>query len=130
MQAGTRTRIQAEGWHAMTKRIFKIFLLFALALLAGFYAMTANAKGDSVPGPTQTAQLQPTQTEAARSCTVFTGLDGGTVNLRSCAGTSCAVVAIVTERERLTITTAGAWLKVTTEDGVTGFINSKYCIGK
>jgi uncharacterized protein YgiM (DUF1202 family) len=52
------------------------------------------------------------------------------VNLRSCAGTSCAVLDIVTEGERLTILTAGNWTHVTTEDGVSGWLNSKYCKGK
>jgi hypothetical protein len=36
----------------------------------------------------------------------------------------------VTEGERLQILTAGNWINVTTEDGVTGWLNSKYCKGK
>lgn len=112
----------------MTKRIMTMFLLLALAV--AFYAMTAKANGgESVPTatarpPTQTATNTPT------ACNVQTGIEGGTVNLRTCGGLSCAVVDIVTEGERLTITAAGAWLGVTTEGGVTGYINSKYCKGK
>jgi uncharacterized protein YgiM (DUF1202 family) len=64
------------------------------------------------------------------TCEVYTGIERGAVNLRSCAGTSCAVLDIVTEGERLTILTAGNWTHVTTEDGVTGYINSNYCKGK
>lgn len=114
----------------MTKRIMTMFLLLVLAV--GFYAMTAKAKakGEGVPGPTRTAQAVPTATEAAKTCEVITGINNGTVNLRSCAGTSCAVLDIVTEGERLSILTPGLWTHVTTEDGVTGFINSNYCKGK
>lgn len=111
----------------MTKRILKIFLL--LALSAGFYAMTANAKGEGVKsGPTQTAQPSQTATNTPDNCTVTTGINNGTVNLRECEGVSCgAVLDIVTEGERLNIVTAGEWLNVATVDGVTGYINSKYC---
>ena len=112
----------------MTKRIFIMFLLLALAF--GLYAMTATAKGEGVPGPTRTAQAVPTATEAAKTCEVITGVDRGTVNLRSCAGTACNVLDIVTEGERLSILTAGLWTHVTNADGVTGYINSNYCKGK
>lgn len=112
----------------MTKRIITMFLLLALAGL--FYAMTAKASGGEVP----TATAQPSRTQAQTNtptvCNVQTGIDGGTVNLRTCGGVSCAVLDIVTEGERLTILTAGAWMNVTTEDGVTGWLNSKYCKGK
>jgi uncharacterized protein YgiM (DUF1202 family) len=113
----------------MTKRILKMFLLLALAF--GFYAMTAKAKGDGgAVRPTQTAQATrpaaSTRTAAAR-CEVITGVDGGTVNLRTCAGTSCGVIAILTEGESLKVLRAGVWVNVTTEDGVTGWLNSTYC---
>jgi ABC-type transporter MlaC component len=112
---------------AMKKRIFIMFLLLALA---GFYAMTANAKGQGgAVDPTQTAQA--TQTEAAQTCTVTTGIHNGTVNLRECKGAACgAVLDILTEGASLTIITAGEYVNVTTESGVTGWLNSKYCKGK
>jgi uncharacterized protein YgiM (DUF1202 family) len=112
----------------MTKRIMTVFLLLALAGL--FYAMTAKANGgESVPTatarpPTQTATNTPTV------CNVQTGIEGGAVNLRTCGGLSCAVLDVVTEGERLTILTAGNWTRATTESGVTGWLNSKYCKGK
>ncbi|MBI5944647.1 MAG: SH3 domain-containing protein [Chloroflexi bacterium] len=110
----------------MAKKVNVLFLL--LGLVAGLY-MTATAKGDRVEEvPTNTAQTARIAT--AETCKVYTGVDAGTVNLRSCAGTSCGVLDIVTEGDRLTIITAGAWANVTTEDGVTGWINSIYCKGK
>lgn len=111
----------------MTKRITTMFLLLALAGL--FYAMTAKANGgEFAPAPTAQPSRTPTQTPTV--CNVQTGIEGGTVNLRACAGVSCAVLDIVTEGERLQIIAAGAWMNVTTESGVTGFVNSKYCKGK
>jgi uncharacterized protein YgiM (DUF1202 family) len=111
-----------------------MFLLLALAGL--FYAMTAKASGGGPvhTDPTRTAQdrtnLNKLQTVTPTVCNVQTGIEGGAVNLRTCGGVSCAVLDIVTEGERLTILTAGAWMNVTTKDGVTGWLNSKYCKGK
>jgi uncharacterized protein YgiM (DUF1202 family) len=113
----------------MTKRIMTMFLLLALA--GFFYAMTAKANGGGVVDPTNTAR-PPTQTatNTPTVCNVQTGIEGGTVNLRTCGGVACGVLDILTEGERLTILTAGAWINVTTEDGVTGWLNAKYCKGK
>lgn len=109
----------------MTKRIFIMLLLLALAV--GYYAMTAKAKGDSAGGEDPTRTAQPSQTATTATCRIYTGVDGGTVNLRTCGGTSCAVLDILTEGESLDIVKAGAWVNVTTEDGVTGWLNSNYC---
>jgi uncharacterized protein YgiM (DUF1202 family) len=112
----------------MTKRIMTMFLLLALAV--ALYAMTGKANGSGA-NPTQTAQPSRTPTNTAvMTCEVNTGIEGGTVNLRTCAGVSCAVLDIVTEGESLTILTAGNWTHATTKDGVTGWLNSKYCKGK
>ncbi len=111
----------------MKKRILSILFLFTLVFVAGFYVMSANAKGEGTnPEPTQTKQ--PTQT--ADTCEINTGIPGGTVNLRTCEGTTCGVLAIVTEGERLDIVKAGLWSQVTNADGVTGWLNSKFCKGK
>lgn len=109
----------------MTKRIMTMFLLLALG--AGLYFMQGKAGGGEVK-PTQTAQ--PTATNTPSGCNVQTGIEGGTVNLRTCAGTSCGVLKVLTEGERLQIIAAGTWMNVTTESGVTGWLNSKYCKGK
>jgi uncharacterized membrane protein len=109
----------------MTKRILIMFLLM---FAVGLYAMTAKAQSNGVPSPTQTAQSS--QTPIIQTCKIYTGIDGGAVNLRACAGTSCAVMDIVTEGESLNIVKAGLWLEVVTDEGMTGYINSKYCKGK
>jgi hypothetical protein len=113
----------------MTKRILKLFLLLALA--ASLYAMTAKADGGAVdPKPARTAEPSSVPTVTPRACEVVTGFDAGTVNLRACGSTSCAVMDILTEGESLNIVTAGLWVNVTTEDGVTGWLNSNYCKGE
>ena len=108
------------------KKIFILFLLLALAV--GTYAMNARAKGDRVPDPISTAQ--PSQTAKPDTCEVYTGVDAGTVNLRACGSIACRVLDTLTEGESLTIVKAGNWTQVTRADGVTGWLNSKYCKGK
>lgn len=123
----------------MTKRIF--IMLFLLAL-AGVYAMTATARDDGgAPDPTQTARIDPPSPTVTpfppETCKVNTGIEDGTVNLRACAGAACGpVLDILTEGEtlRVNIITAGEstgyaslYVNVTTESGVSGWLNSKYC---
>jgi len=111
-----------------------IVLLCLLVCLLALTACLEVPAGTAIT-PTVTATVTVTATAAAPTaaavtCEVYTGIDGGTVNLRTCAGTSCAVLDIVTEGERLTVLAAGNWAHVTTKDGVTGYINSNYCKGK
>ena len=111
----------------MTKRIFKLFLVLALA--ASLYAMTAKAKGEGMKAdPTQATQpTQQTSTAQPATCKVITGVEAGIVNLRSCAGTACEVIRVLTEGESLNIVKAGLWVNVKTNDGLTGWLNSRYC---
>ncbi len=106
--------------------IKKVFVFFALCVMAGFYAISANAKGDG-KAPIPTTIPSPSPTDALAICEVHTGIDGGTVNLRACEGTACGVLAIVTEGERLDILSAGSWIQATNADGVIGWLNSKFC---
>ncbi len=116
----------------MTKYI--LGMLFVLALFGGLFAYAANAtaKGQGAAIPTQAAKLtaRPLETVKPDTCEVYTDIEHGTVNLRMCAGTSCAVVKVLTEGESLNVLTAGTWAKVTTSNGATGYINSIYCKGK
>ena len=110
------------------KKIFILLLLLALSVV--FFAIGFNvmAKGDRVPDPTSTAQ--PSRIATAEACKVYTGVDAGTVNLRACGSIACEVLDTLTEGESLTIVKAGLWTQVTRADGVTGWLNSKYCKGK
>lgn len=113
----------------MKKRIFIMFLLMflLLALVVGLYALNVKADGGAV---TVTQTAQPSQTATGATCEVYTGIERGTVNLRSCGSTSCAVVDIVTEGESLSIVSAGNWANVATVGNVRGWLNSNYCKGK
>lgn len=102
------------------------FMLALLVALTGLY-LTANAAGNG-EGPQPIAQASPVVTPVL--CVVRTGIDGGTVNLRACGSLTCAVLDYVTEGERLAVIAAGKWTNVRTEDGLTGYLNSKYCEGK
>jgi len=123
----------------MTKYI--LGMLFVLALFGGLFAYAANATAKGQGAAIHTQAIQPTarpstallrlsQTAKPNTCEVYTGIERGTVNLRTCAGTSCAVVKVLTEGQSLNVLTAGTWSKVTTSNGVTGYINSIYCKGK
>jgi ABC-type transporter MlaC component len=53
------------------------------------------------------------------------------VNLRECKGAACgAVVDVLTEGESLIIVSASEWINATTQGGITGWVNKKYCKGK
>jgi uncharacterized protein YgiM (DUF1202 family) len=113
----------------MKKMIWILLALLALVVLcgvAGMYAITANAKGNPAPIATATARSSPTA--HPDTCTVRTGIDKGTVNLRACKGAACGkVLDTVTEGESLTIVTTSEWMHVTTARGVAGWLNRKYC---
>ena len=116
---------------SMTKKI--TFMLFLLALAVGMYVMKATAKGDRVAVANKTITTntaQPSRIATAEACKVYTGVDAGTVNLRACGSIACEVLDTLTEGESLTIVKAGLWIQVTRADGVTGWLNSKYCKGK
>jgi len=109
----------------------KAIPLFLLLLVAAFYVVGVRAlhvrATQSVvhhpPTPTVTTVPPPFPT-----CIVTTGIAGGTVNLRECQGAACgAVLDILTEGASLDIITAGEWMNVTTDSGVTGWLNKKYC---
>ena len=67
----------------------------------------------------------PTNTPAP-ACTIRTGVEGGAVNIRACAGVDCAILTQATEGDLLTVLAPGAWVKVQAGE-VTGWVNSKFC---
>jgi uncharacterized protein YraI len=97
------------------------------AIFAAVY-YSVSSKADNQTVPTSTVFLLPTQTPA-NICTVQTGMDTGRVNLRACAGTNCGVLSVLADGQILQVIGAGDWLKVQTENNLTGYIYSKYCKG-
>lgn len=118
------------------KKILQMVLLLALSVIfaiVGWNYAGADAKADIPPTPTATQSPTPTTspTQAAQTCTVSTGIEGGAVNLRECKGAACgAVVDVLTEGESLIIVSASEWINATTQGGITGWVNKKYCKGK
>lgn len=60
-------------------------------------------------------------------CVVTTGYEEGLVNLRAGAGVTFDVLLVLEETRRLEVLDLGDWFKVSTAEGVIGYINSKYC---
>ncbi len=109
-----------------------IGFLVLLLLAAGWYSLVVSASAAEFT-PTATSSTAPsplpTTTKPAPTCEIKTGFERGTVNLRACGSTSCAVIRVLREGERLTVTAFGTWNAVTTSDGAAGYVNSKFCKG-
>jgi len=114
----------------MNAKTIVLLCLLALTACLEVPAGTATTRTVTVTATAAAPTATVTPTVGGAVCVVRTGYDSGTVNLRTCAGVTCAVLDIVTEGERLTVLAAGNWTHVTTKDGVTGYINSNYCKGK
>lgn len=75
-----------------------------------------------------------TQSQTPKTCHVRIGVPDGRLNVRSCGGTSCPVLAIVHEGDMLTLRSqsVNGWLAVSTASGLTGWVNSKFtnCINE
>lgn len=71
-----------------------------------------------------------TQTPAPRVCIVKTGVPEGSLNIRTGAGIEHSIITTLSEGQRLILTAAAArgdWIEVTTNQAITGWINSRYC---
>lgn len=89
----------------------------------------ASPTATAAPTGTQAPQIQPSPTPSPSpiTCTVTTGYQAGTLNMRSGPGTSWAVLRVLIEAESLQVTRRGAWLQVIDTHGARGYVNSKYC---
>jgi len=110
--------------------------LYLLALAALFAISCSLTNGETIgaavlttPSPSPTAariDATPSPSPTQEFCTVITGAKDGRLNLRRCAGTSCEVLAVLEEGDRLQVIDAGNWHHVQTDAGK-GWINSNYC---
>ena len=111
----------------------KTFLTLTLAgLLLIACSLTSGATGAALSAQnapaTPTAADQPetiaTPTAGPTRCTVT----AHALNVRTCAGVDCVVIAQVTQGDQLQVLgTANGWQNVQTEAGAAGFVNSQYC---
>jgi len=106
----------------------KTFLTFLLLLML---ACSSTAPIAVVSQPISTRA--PPATPAPQLCQINTGVEAGTVNLRTCGGTYCPIATILHEGDTLIQTapeTADGWTPVRSSGGLQGWVNSKYCKGK
>ena len=75
--------------------------------------------------PQNADTLKPTQTPtpSPQRCIVTAGY----LNFRACGATSCDVIEVLEEGDRLTVINAGSWYHVKTDDGAPGYVKSTYC---
>jgi len=116
--------------------LFIVILLTSCNPYQGLAALPVStetpARSTATPQLSQLATIDPTPNPT--TCKVTTGIDRGRLNIRSGAGVSHSVIALLHEGEVLTVmhSTAslvdrGAWMYVRTSRNVKGWINSKYC---
>ena len=113
----------------------KTFFILALAALfvlscslsngATMSAAVLASPSAATESPQRVQPDQPIQTPAPSPelCTVTAGL----LNLRSCGGTHCGVLAVLKQGDRLTVLELGDWIEVQPDKGAAGFVNSNYC---
>jgi len=68
-----------------------------------------------------------TVTVSPSYCVVTTGIKEGHVYLRSGPGIRNKIIRVLSEGESLSINLLGEWYQVTTSEGVTGWIYSRFC---
>jgi hypothetical protein len=104
----------------------KLALLF-LSLLA--LACGLSAPSVSVTQPISKKANPTTLTYPSKACQVKTGIEEGTLNMRTCGSTDCPSVIVLREGARLIEIEAqvvDGWLSVETADGLVGWVSSKY----
>lgn len=119
------------------KRIKKIALL-VLLLVFSFACvimpktevgeLALDIQPETKPSSTNTKVVSTSTALTVYTCTVDTGLEDGHLNLRSCPGTDCSVLAVLDEEDVLVILSSNYdWVNVETPDRVQGYVNIKYC---
>ena len=106
-----------------------LFIFFMLACSLTTAPVPSNAEVKNVNNvylatPLSIPSNIPSTIPAA--CTV----SAQSLNLRSCGGLNCSVIAWLSKGDALVIQEKDQdWIKVTTPDGQTGWVHSKYCGG-
>jgi uncharacterized protein YraI len=103
------------------------FLSLSLLVLA----CGLSAPSVSVTQPTSKKANPATLTSPSKVCQVKTGIQEGTLNMRTCGGTYCPSVIVLREGARLIeieTQVVDGWLSVKTADGLVGWVSSKYVI--
>lgn len=122
MKGKTTTTTTTKDFTTKAWRIVAVMLVVDIILSVSGCASITRIE------TVQAAQTEAVQTEAVQTCAVRTGIDGGTVNLRGCAGVTCgAVVGTLAEGETVTVLTAGEYYSVKTSNGVTGWLAGTRC---
>jgi uncharacterized protein YgiM (DUF1202 family) len=120
---------------SIEERIFNFALRFVLgcivlAILTSCSPLAAVPTSSPTPSPSPTVtatQSEVTTPSPVETCTVTTGYDNGRLNFRSGPGTQYAVLRLLSEGDVLQIVMRGAWLRVSTRENLTGYINGNYC---
>lgn len=96
---------------------------------------SGKATGTPTANATATAEKVNNHAQAAntphatqRACTVFTGIDAGGLNLRSCDSVNCPVIDVLREGQTVTVFQDGQdWLLVQTDSAAIGWVNKDFC---
>jgi len=129
-----RSQKERQMHHKKRIALLLALMLVSCSALDGWNPYTAAltaepraAPASSPPAPIAqalTVGSSPTPPAKARTwCTVSAQV----LHLRSCGSSDCAVIDWLTQGERLEVLAPGDWLKVRTQGGSLGWINSNYC---
>ncbi len=107
--------------------LLSIFFLLACSLTTPpQVAQNVSAQSSKQDLTTPTIDPEPTAHTIIHTCTV----SAESLNLRSCAGLQCTVIAWLSKGDVLKVQEKDQeWIKVTTPAHQTGWVHSKYCGG-
>ncbi len=99
--------------------ILSLFLATLACSLTGARLAVMDDGQPSTSTPTPTAVPSP----APFTCLVTTGVEGGALNVRACAGTHCSVLQVVREGDRLQVVSeSDGWLNIGK-----GWVKANFC---
>ena len=112
--------------------------LYSLLILSIFFMLACSLTTSPVPSnaevnkvnndylATPSSNPSPVPSTIPTACTV----SAQSLNLRSCGGLHCPVIAWLSKNEALVVLEVNQdWIKVTTPADQTGWVHSKYCGG-